>query len=115
MSHRPVYSTESGRLCPDCGNPVNSCTCSKLKTTAPTDGILRIRRETKGRRGKAVTVITGFDQDSSTVASLASQLKKHCGTGGSTDGRIVEIQGDKRDMVKAWLENKGFTVRLAGG
>lgn len=115
MSSRPVYSTESGRLCPDCGKPVAACACNRRKADTSADGIIRIRRETKGRRGKAVTVISGFDQDMSAVTDLASQLKKHCGTGGSTDGRNVEIQGDKREQVKTWLEKKGFKVRLSGG
>jgi len=115
MSSRPVYSTQSGRLCPGCACPVDSCSCRTRIPETFADGIVRIRRETKGRRGKAVTVISGLGGDSATLARMTSELKKHCGTGGSITDNTVEIQGDKRQQVKTWLEKQGFTVKLSGG
>ncbi len=120
MASRLVYSTETGRMCPDCGQVRSACVCrsaaSKPASATPTDGIVRIRRETRGRRGKTVTVIDGLGSDAMTLSRIATSLKKHCGTGGSvTADHAVEVQGDKRDQVKRWLDDQGFTTRLAGG
>ena len=77
------------------------------------DGIVRIRRETKGRKGAGVITIHGVPGDQQkTVATL---LKKKCGTGGSIKEGVIEIQGDKRDVIKSTLENAGFSVKLVGG
>ncbi|MBB5019661.1 translation initiation factor 1 [Chitinivorax tropicus] len=111
---RPVYSTEHGRLCPGCGQPINACQCRK--GPAPTgDGIVRVRRETGGRGGKTVTTATGFLLDDEQLKQLAAELKRRCGTGGAVKDRVVEIQGDHRELLKAELEKRGFTVKLAGG
>jgi len=120
MSSRLVYSTETGRMCPDCGKVRTECDCkSRASKSAPVsqnDGIVRIRRETRGRRGKTVTIIDGLGTDAMTLARIATSLKKHCGTGGSvTAEHAVEVQGDKREQVKRWLDEQGFKTRLAGG
>ena len=109
-----VYSSEGGRMCPGCANPVDSCTCGR--GTGPAgDGVVRVSRETKGRRGKAVTVITGVPLDVFELDDLAKRLKNLCGAGGTVkDGRI-EIQGDHRDRVLPELESRGWTVKKAGG
>ncbi|EOV8087660.1 stress response translation initiation inhibitor YciH [Providencia huaxiensis] len=102
---RLVYSTETGRIAED-----------KPKVERPKgDGIVRIRRETSGRKGKGVCVITGLDLDDNELAKLAADLKKKCGCGGAVKDGNVEIQGDKRDVIKQYLEAKGFHVKLAGG
>jgi translation initiation factor 1 len=81
----------------------------------PADGIIRIRREVKGRGGKTVTVASGFRLDEDRLKQLSAQLKRRCGTGGSIkDGEIL-IQGDHRETVLAELKNKGFAAKLAGG
>jgi translation initiation factor 1 len=81
----------------------------------PADGIIRIRREVKGRGGKTVTVASGFRLDEDRLKQLSAQLKRRCGTGGSIkDGEIL-IQGDHRETVLAELKNNGFTAKLAGG
>jgi translation initiation factor 1 len=102
---RLVYSTETG--------PVK-------EVDAPTrsydgDGIVRIRRETSGRKGKGVTTITGFDLDAAALKTLAKQLKQKCSTGGTVKDGVIEIQGDHRDTLKTELEKLGHTVKLAGG
>lgn len=116
---RLVYSTETGRICPKCGNPPTKCSC-KRKKNAPSsnrknDGIVRIQREKKGRKGKTVTIVTGFSCSNEDLKQVASQLKNRCGSGGSVkDGDII-IQGDHRDVVSAELKKKGYTVKLSGG
>jgi translation initiation factor 1 len=104
-NERLVYSTDSGRV-------RNS---SDESAPAPTDGIVRIRRESKGRGGKGVSVITGLGLDAPALKKLAKELKQRCGAGGSVKQWNIEIQGDKRDLLKAELEKRGFTVKLAGG
>lgn len=112
---RPVYSTESGRLCPQCHRPVAACVCGKNRPAATGDGIVRLQRETKGRGGKAVTLITGLPLAQAQLKALAKQLKQKCGVGGSLKEDIIEIQGDQRTLLKAELEKKGYTVKIAGG
>jgi len=116
---RLVYSTETGRMCPDCKKPMADCSCKKRKTQISADnkidGIIRIRRETKGRKGKTVTTISGFDMQADQIERLSSKLKVHCGTGGSVKGGIIVIQGDHREAIKAELEKQGFKTKLTGG
>lgn len=102
---RLVYSTETGRIKQQI-EPV-----AQVKT----DGIIRIRRETKGRKGKGVTTVSGFDLDTEKLKTLAKQLKKTCSTGGTVKDGIIEIQGDHRDSLKQQLDKMGYQVKLAGG
>ena len=113
---RRVYSTESGRICPSCEKPLAACACRKKQAPpVPADGVIRIRREVKGRGGKTVTVASGFRLDDDRLEQLAAELKRRCGTGGSVkDGEIL-IQGDHRETVRAELKQKGFVAKLAGG
>lgn len=100
-----VYSTETGRITPE-----------KPKVERPKgDGIVRIQRQTSGRKGKGVCIITGIDLDDRALVSLASELKRRSGCGGSVKDGVIEIQGDNREQLKQMLEQKGFTVKLAGG
>ena len=100
-----VYSTETGRIKPQ----------DKQPELTQSDGIVRIRRETKGRKGKGVTTLSGIDLDPGALKQLAKQLKQLCSTGGSIKNGVIEIQGDHRDKLKAELEKRHFTVKLAGG
>lgn len=115
MTSRIVYSTRTGRLCPKCGRPAAGCVCGKRGAAAPGDGIVRVRRETAGRAGKTVTTIRGIPLDEARLRALASELKRRVGSGGSVKDGVIEIQGDFRDVVIAWLAEKGFTVKSAGG
>ncbi|MCO6548036.1 MAG: stress response translation initiation inhibitor YciH [Gilliamella sp.] len=100
-----VYSTDKGRIKPT----------QTLISRPKGDGIIRIQRQTSGRKGKGVCVITGFDIDHTQLLQLAAELKKRCGCGGAVKDDVIEIQGDKRDLLKSLLEDKGFKVKLAGG
>lgn len=102
---RLVYSTDTGRIKQEEVKPQR----------AKGDGIVRIQRQTSGRKGKGVCLITGVDLDDAALDKLAAELKKKCGCGGSVKDGIIEIQGDKRDLLKQLLEAKGMQVKLAGG
>ncbi|MEH6567902.1 MAG: translation initiation factor Sui1 [Halioglobus sp.] len=112
---RLVYSTESGRLCPQCHRAVAECVCGKDRPATLGDGIVRLRRETKGRGGKAVSIVTGVPLAGSELKTLAKALKQRCGVGGSVKGDEIEIQGDQREILKVELEKRGYTVKIAGG
>ncbi|AMH01916.1 stress response translation initiation inhibitor YciH [Serratia liquefaciens] len=102
---RLVYSTDSGRIKQEDVKPPRE----------KGDGIVRIQRQTNGRKGKGVCLITGVDLDDAALDKLAAELKKKCGCGGSVKEGVIEIQGDKRDLLKQLLEAKGMKVKLAGG
>ena len=111
-----VYSTEFGRMCPACGKPASGCACKKNKHPAvKSDGIVRVGRSTKGRKGKGVSVITGVPLDQSGLKSLAKRLKQKCGTGGTVKKGVIEIQGDHRDLLVIELQKEGYTVKRSGG
>ncbi|MBL0715991.1 MAG: translation initiation factor Sui1 [Desulfosarcina sp.] len=111
-----VYSTESGRMCPDCRQPVAVCDCRR-RAPKPSagDGVVRVGRETKGRKGKGVTTVTGVPLDQDALKRLAKQLKQQCGTGGTVKNGIIEIQGDHRERLMAALKKYGWVVKRAGG
>jgi len=100
-----VYSTSQGRIKQAKSNA----------TITASDGFAKVRRETKGRKGKGVITITGLGLDASALKVLAKKLKKTCGTGGTVIDETIEIQGDKRDVIKASLEKEGFKVKFIGG
>lgn len=110
-----VYSSEFGRMCPECSRPVAECICRKTRVTTAGDGIVRIRRETKGRGGKTVTVVSGVPLDSNAVKVLSVELKKLCGAGGALKDETIEIQGDHCEVVTRELERRGFRVKRSGG
>ncbi len=115
---RLVYSTEQGDLCPACREAKDACRCAEQQDEqriAALDGIVRVRRETAGRKGKGVTTISGVPLAQKELKNLAAKLKKHCGTGGSLKQDVIEIQGDQRNKVRQLLEAEGFKVKLAGG
>ena len=103
---RLVYSTDQGRV---------KTADAPAQTAAPGDGIVRIKRETKGRKGKGVSLITGLPLTEPELKVLAKSLKQLCGTGGAVKDGIIEIQGDHREVLKTALEKQAYTVKLAGG
>ena len=109
-----VYSTEHGRICPGCRQPLAACTCRQAALPAG-DGVVRVARETKGRGGKCVTVIRGVPLAAAELTALAKTLKAACGTGGTTKDGVIEIQGDHGELVITRLKAQGFTVKRAGG
>ncbi len=112
-----VYSTVNGRICASCGKPAKECICREKvrKAIVPSDGIVRISRETKGRNGKGVTVITGIPLPFDECIELAKELKKRCGCGGTAKNGLIEIQGEHRDLLVEELTRRGFKVKRAGG
>ena len=111
-----VYSTLHGQMCTECGKPKASCVCGKKTAgTAKGDGIVRVGRETKGRKGAGVTVISGIPLAADELKMLAKELKSRCGGGGTVKDGIIEIQGDHRNLVLEELARRGFKAKRAGG
>lgn len=109
-----VYSTEAGRMCPGCRQPVAACTCN-AKPIPKGDGVVRVSRETKGRGGKAVTLVKGLALDDAALQVMGKQLKAACGSGGTVKDGVIEVQGDHCDKVVALLKQQGLTVKRVGG
>lgn len=109
-----VYSTDTGRMCPACRQPIAACTCGQ-KPVPVGDGIVRVSRETKGRAGKGVTLVKGLALDAAALIALAKQLKAACGSGGTVKDGVIEIQGDHCERVIEWMQRDGRTVKRAGG
>jgi translation initiation factor 1 len=109
-----VYSTENGGMCPGCGKLQRKCSCKNEKNGARGDGIVRISRQTKGRKGSGVSIITGLPLQHNELVALATQLKKRCGCGGTVKNGVIEIQGDQREALAAYLAQGGYQVKLAG-
>lgn len=115
---RLVYSTETGRLCPDCNEMVDRCRCKDIARAHARnsgDGIVRISRETKGRKGKGVSLVSGLPLSDGELKALAKVLKQKLSIGGAVKDGVLEFQGDQRVALKKLLEERGYTVKLAGG
>ncbi|HYW58778.1 MAG TPA: translation initiation factor Sui1 [Polaromonas sp.] len=110
-----VYSTETGRMCPACRQPVAQCICGKVRSPASGDGIVRVSRETKGRGGKCVTLVKGLALDEGELTALGKQLKAACGSGGTVKEGVIEVQGDHLVLIMDVLKKQGRTVKQAGG
>jgi translation initiation factor 1 len=111
-----VYSTDTGRMCPVCSQPTAQCACKANAAARPAgDGIARVSLDTKGRKGKGVTVVKGVPLDDAALTLLGKQLKAQCGSGGTVKDGVIEVQGDHRDAVVAALQKQGFSVKRAGG
>jgi translation initiation factor 1 len=112
-----VYSTDVGRTCPRCRRPIDECPCDARRAgkRSSGDGVVRVGRETKGRKGKGVTVITGLPLADEELARLSTRLKKRCGSGGTVRDGVIEIQGDHRDLLVTELDGLGYRAKRAGG
>lgn len=110
-----VYSTDHGRTCPACRQPLAACRCKQAKAPPTGDGIVRVSRESKGRGGKTVTLVRGLPLAADALADTGRRLRSACGSGGTVKDGVVEVQGDHVERVIAWLQQAGYTVRRAGG
>lgn len=113
-----VYSTDAGRTCPECRQAIALCTCQSAKALANIstgDGIVRVSRDTKGRGGKAVTLVKGVALDEAALTALGKKLKAACGSGGTVKDGVIEVQGDHCGRVVELLKAQGLNVKRAGG
>ena len=110
-----VYSTGRGAICQGCGNPIGQCACRADTDLPRGDGTVRVSRETKGRKGKGVTLISGVPLGAEALAALTKELKQRCGSGGTVKDGMIEIQGDHRDRLLGELQSRGYRVKMAGG
>jgi len=112
---RIVYSTAIGRRCPNCLRATSACVCRRGTPAKAGDGIVRVSRETQGRKGKGVTVITGLGLATQEFQALATELKKCCASGGTVADDRIEIQGDHRDRIVSELTRRGRIIKRVGG
>jgi translation initiation factor 1 len=110
-----VYSTETGRMCPDCRQPVSACSCKQAKAVPAGDGVARVSRQSKGRGGKTVTLVKGLALDPLALAVLGKQLRTACGCGGTVKDGVIEVQGDHCDRIMEELKKLGHQTKGAGG
>ena len=113
-----VWSSDHGRMCATCGRAKSACSCAAggaAAGRATPGGVVRVERQTKGRRGRGVTAVTGLSLQKAELAKLAKALKQRCGSGGTVKDGVIEIQGEHRDTLVAELEKRGYTVKRAGG
>jgi translation initiation factor 1 len=109
-----VYSTDGGRMCPACRQPLAQCACKALPAKTG-DGVVRVSRQTKGRGGKSVTLVKGLALDAIALAALGKQLRTACGSGGTVKDGVIEVQGDHVDLVLDALKKEGHDAKRAGG
>ncbi len=112
-----VYRSDAGRICPGCRRPLAQCACkdARGKPARAGTGAVRVARATQGRGGKVVSVITGVPLGEAELATLAAELKRRCGSGGTVRDGVIEIQGEHRDTLVAELMKRGYEARRAGG
>lgn len=110
-----VFSTDGGRMCPACRNPIDRCVCSRKGPGPVSDGVVRVFRETKGRNGKNVTVIRGLALNDAALMQLGKEIKTACGSGGTVKDGVIEVQGDHVLTLIAALQKRGYTVKRVGG
>ena len=101
-------------MCPKCGRPVAACICKKQAAHPAGDGVVRVQRESKGRKGKTVTLVTGLSLPEDQLHTLLSDLKRLYGSGGALKDGILEIQGDHRDNVLEELKKRGIKAKKVG-
>ena len=102
-------------MCPGCVRPVAECVCGRVAKVAAAAGPVRVSRQTQGRGGKAVTLISGLTLGPGELETLARALKQRCGSGGTIRDGVIEIQGEHRDTLVAELARRGIAARRAGG
>ena len=104
-------------MCPDCDRPKSNCVCRDKKNAKrpKTDGVVRVGRQTKGRKGKGVTIVTGLPLSPNELKDVAKKCKQLCGSGGTVKDGVIEIQGEHRDKLVKFLEGQGYTVKRSGG
>jgi len=111
-NERLVYSSAAGRICRGCGQPERGCRCGKAASApVPNRPVAKLRMEKAGRGGKTVTVVYDLPNNAAFLKHLAQQLKRTCGTGGTSTDDGVELQGDLRDRVRDYLRAQGFQVK----
>ncbi|PKO61595.1 MAG: stress response translation initiation inhibitor YciH [Betaproteobacteria bacterium HGW-Betaproteobacteria-18] len=110
-----VYSTDSGRMCPQCRQLQAQCSCRSAAVRPAGDGIVRVSRQTKGRAGKGVTLVAGLELDDAALIALGKQLKTACCSGGTVKSGVIEVQGDHVERVMDLLKAQGRSVKRSGG
>jgi translation initiation factor 1 len=109
-----VYSTDHGKMCPQCSQPISSCACQRQSQVVGSGHVV-VGRSTKGRKGAGATTISGLPLTEAELKQLAKQLKQRCGSGGAVKDGVIEIQGEHRDLLIAELQKRGYQPKRSGG
>ncbi len=112
---RLVYSTQGNSNCTKCGKTLHKCKCPRPTNSHQSGGVIRISKETKGRKGSGVTIVKGVKGSPSELKQIARNLKSQCGVGGTVKDGVIEIQGDQRQLIRDIFETTGEKVKLVGG
>ncbi len=83
----------------------------KVTTHDGKGATVHLSLDTKGRKGKSVTLVSGLQHNPTPMKDIARMLKEHCGVGGTVKDRIIELQGDQRARAKAYLEKLNYVVK----
>lgn len=111
-----VYSTETGRICPECGQAQDACQCQEnARSEIKGSGQVRVSYETKGRKGKGVTLISHLAMNPLELAKTLAECKSLCGAGGTVKDGVIEVQGDHRDTLMNYLHKQGIQAKKSGG
>ncbi|MEO5348963.1 MAG: stress response translation initiation inhibitor YciH [Magnetococcus sp. YQC-3] len=102
-------------MCPDCRQPAAKCICKQHASVVASTGVVRVSRESKGRKGKEVTLVQGVALDAGALVQLGKSLRTQCGTGGTVKEGSIELQGDHVTRVVEQLKNQGWLVKRVGG
>jgi translation initiation factor 1 len=105
--------TYANRICPGCRRPIAQCVCPGAAAARP--AAVRVGRQTQGRGGKGVSVITGLVLPAGQLEALCTELKRRCGAGGRVSGGVIEIHGEHRDTLLAELGRRGIVAKRSGG
>lgn len=115
QNSRLVYSTDGGRVRTPHNRKIGPPPPPPSGPAVPDDGVVRLHRGKPGKAGKPLTLITGLPGTEAELDAVLKQLKQSLGTGGTRDGRTLNIQGDHREKLQAKLEALGHRVKVAGG
>jgi translation initiation factor 1 len=115
MSASNFKSSKNNFAYQEFGNGFSPAVERPILELPPQQQNLKVQASRKGRKGKTVTVISGFQTKAETLADLVKQLKTQCGTGGTVKDNEIEIQGDHKQKIVEILTKIGYKAKISGG
>jgi translation initiation factor 1 len=112
---KPKANPLERRAYSEFGGEVSNSASTSRPDVPPNQQQLKVQVSRKGRKGKTVTVVSGFQASSDTLTDLAKKLKNHCGAGGAVKEDTIEVQGDHGDKIQQFLVELGYKAKISGG